>query len=52
MTEPEKARYRWREYIEELYCGCDKPTYEELGLELEMNVDEDNKGPELIEMRL
>ena len=31
-----------------MYCGCDKPKYEELGIELEKNVDDDNKGPELI----
>jgi hypothetical protein len=47
-TESEEVRNRWIEYIEELYCGCDKPKYEELGIELEMNVDDDNTGQELI----
>ena len=48
LTEPDEVRVRWKEYIEELYCGNDKPKVEEMGLEFEMDVEEDNKGPELL----
>jgi len=52
LTEPEKVRKRWKEYVEELYSGNDKPTFEELGLELERDVEEDDKGPELIRVEI
>ena len=39
--------------IEELYCGCDKPRFEELGLRLKIDVDEhNNKGSELIRAKI
>ena len=39
--------------IEELYCGCDKPRFEELGLRLKIDVDEhNNKGSELIREKI
>jgi len=44
LTEPEDVKNRSKEYIEELYCSCDKPKLEELGIERESDVDEDNKG--------
>ena len=48
LTEPDEVRNRWKEYIEDLYCGSDKPKFEELGIESESEVEEDNKGPELL----
>ena len=52
VSEPEEVRNRWKEYIEQLYCGCDKPKLEELGVELEDDVEEDEKGPEIIEQEI
>lgn len=52
LSEPEEVRNRWKEYIGQLYCGCDKPKLEELGIELEMDVEDDEKGPELIEQEV
>lgn len=48
LNDPDKVRKRWQEYIEELYGTCDKPKIEEFGLEQEGNVEEDDKGPELL----
>lgn len=52
LTDPEEVRGRWREYVEELYDGHKKPKMEELDLELEEEVKEDSKGPDLIEVEL
>jgi len=49
LIEREDVKNRWKEYVGELYCSCDKPKYDELGIELEKDVDEDNKGPEILE---
>src|SRR6478609_2942310 len=43
-TEPEEIRNRWKEYIETLYDKNGKPQNEEMGIELELDVDEDSKG--------
>ena len=31
-----------------MYCGSEKPKFEKLGIELETEVEEDNKGRELL----
>jgi hypothetical protein len=48
LTKPDELRNQWKEYIEDLYCLSDKPKSEELGIESESEVEEDNKGPELL----
>ena len=45
LTEPDEVRNQWKEYIDDLHCGYDKPKFEELEIELEAEVDEDSKGP-------
>ena len=35
LTESDEVRNRWKEYIEDLYCGSDKPKFEELEIELQ-----------------
>ena len=52
LTDPEEVRGRWKEYVEELYDMHKKPKMEALELELEEEVQEDSKGPELIEVEL
>ena len=49
LTEPEEIRNRWKEYIETLYDKNGKPQNEEMGLELELDVDEDSKGPVILD---
>src|SRR6478736_2348527 len=44
LTEPEGIRNRWKEYIETLYDKNGKPQNEEMGFELEHDVDEDSKA--------
>ena len=48
LTEPEEIRNRWKEYIETLYDKNAKPQNEEMGIELELDVEEDSKGPVII----
>ena len=48
LTEPDKIRERWKEYIEILYDKEGKPEAEEMTVERETSVHEDNKGPELL----
>ena len=48
LSQPDEVRNRWKEYIEDLYCGSDKPKFEELDIELETEVNENNKGSELL----
>src|SRR6478609_1203416 len=45
LTEPEEIRKRWKEYVKTLYDRNGKPQNEEMGIELELDVDEDSKGP-------
>ena len=49
MTEPEEIRNRWKEYIEILYDKNGKPQNEEMGIELELDVDEDSRGPVILQ---
>src|SRR6478609_8108598 len=44
LTEPGEIRNRWKEYIETLYDKNGKPQNEDMGIELELDVDEDSKG--------
>ena len=48
LMESEAIRKRWKEYIEELYSKSNKPQLVEMGVELEGDVEEDDKGPEII----
>ena len=49
LTEPEEIRNRWKEYIETLYDKNRKPQNEEIGIELELDVDENSKGPLILD---
>ena len=49
MTEPEEIRNRWKECIETLYDKNGKPQNKEMGIELELDVDEDSKGPVILD---
>src|SRR6476661_9914969 len=49
LTEPEKIRNRWKEYIETLYDKNRKPQNEEMGIELELDVNADSKGPVILD---
>jgi len=46
LTDPEAVKARWKEYIEELYSKNEKP--EDLELEPEVEVEEDQKGPDIL----
>ena len=48
LTEPEKVRSRWKEYLEELYCASEKTKFDEMGIEAEGSIEEDNKGSDLL----
>ena len=52
MTEPEAIRNRWKEYIETLYGKNGKPQNEELGIKLELDVDEDSKGSVILDSEI
>ena len=49
LTEPDEVRNRWREYIELLYDKNGKPSLEDIGLEEEYLIEDDYKGPKLID---
>src|SRR6476619_3279113 len=49
LTEPKEIKIRWKEYIETLYDKNGKPQNEEMGIELELDVDEDSKGPVILD---
>src|SRR6476619_2484961 len=49
LTEPEEMRNKWKEYIETLYDKNGKSQNEEMGIELELDVDEDSKGPVILD---
>ena len=49
LTKPEEIRNRWKEYIETLYDKNRKPQNEEMVIELELDVDENSKGPVILD---
>src|SRR6476469_10303204 len=49
LTEPEEIRNRWKEYIDSLYDKNGKSQNEEMGIELELYVDEDSRGPVILD---
>ena len=51
MTEPEKIRNRWKEYIELLYNKESKPSEDEMEVELE-EVESGSLGPEVLESEI
>ncbi|KAG7494822.1 hypothetical protein JOB18_038345 [Solea senegalensis] len=46
LTEANDINSRWKEYIEDLYASGERP--DELPLELEEEVDEDDRGPDIL----
>src|SRR5579864_5080456 len=48
ITQPDKIRERWKEYIEQLYDKAGKPEEEGIAVEREAIVPEDCKGPPLM----
>ncbi|KAG7483031.1 hypothetical protein JOB18_037166 [Solea senegalensis] len=46
LTEANDISSRWKEYIEDLYASGERP--DELPLELEEEVDEDDRGPDIL----
>src|SRR6476469_7581900 len=52
LTEPEEIRNRWKEHIETLYDKNGKPQNGEMGIELELDVDEDSKGPVILHSKV
>src|SRR6478609_756228 len=52
LTEPEQIRNRWKEHIETLYDKNGKPQNEEMGIVLELDVDEDSKGPVILDSKV
>ena len=48
ITDPERVRARWKEYIEKLYDMNGKPEEEDMEVEKESSVPEDGKGPDLL----
>ena len=49
LKESDEIKRRWREYIEDLYDKSGKPAMEDFMLESEKDVDEDDKGPQLLD---
>src|ERR1043165_4392887 len=52
LTEPEEIRNRWKEYVEVLYDKNGKPSVEDIGLEEENLVEDDYKGPKILESEI
>src|SRR6478736_4903339 len=52
LTEPQEIRDRWKEYIKTLYDKNGKPQNEEMGIELKLDVDEDSKGPVILDSKV
>src|SRR5580692_1678316 len=48
ITEPDKVRDRWKEYIETLYDKEGKPEARDVEVEVETSVPVDCRGPELL----
>ena len=52
LTDPEEVRKRWKEYIEMLYDKNGKPKPGDLVLGSEGDINEDCKGPDLIDSEI
>ena len=52
LTEPNEVRNRWKEYIEVLYDKDGKPKPEEMEVEKEREVQEDFKGPGILQSEI
>ena len=52
LTDPEEVRKRWKEYIEVLYDKDGKPMPDDMSIESEDSVQEDCKGPNLLESEI
>src|SRR3981081_3989932 len=52
LTEPVEVRERWKSYVEDLYSAQDKPVLHELGIEKEEEIEQDIKGPEILESEI
>ena len=52
LTDPEEVRKRWKEYIETLYDKNGKPKSGDLVLGSEGDINEDCKGPDLIDSEI
>jgi len=50
LSETDKIKKRWKEYIEELYDKEGKPT--ELEIEMESQIDDDSKGPDILDIEI
>ena len=48
LTEEEEVKCQWKEYIEELYDGTGKPLHTVQSLEVEADVQDDDKGPSFL----
>ena len=49
LTMQEDIKNRWQEYTQELYAAEGRPLEEEMKVEEECEIEEDNKGPDLME---
>jgi len=49
ITESVEVKNRWKQYVEELYDKKGKPILCDLGIEDEVDVQEDDKGSRLLE---
>jgi hypothetical protein len=52
LSEPDAVKGRWRNYIEYLYDREGKPSPQEIPVEQESLVQDDDKGPELLEREI
>ena len=48
VTEPERIKNRWTQYVETLYDKAGKPSMTEMKIEKEGEIEIDNVGPELL----
>ena len=49
LSEPVEVRNRWKEYVEDLYDKNNKPNETEVCVEMECDVEEDERGPHLLD---
>ena len=52
LTDAEEVRERWREYTEKLYDKEGKPNVEEMNFGNENEVQEDDRGPEMLRQEI
>jgi hypothetical protein len=52
LTNTDKIRRRWKEYVEILYDKANKPKSEEMHLENECDVNNEEKGPDLLDSEI